>query len=136
MYLLLFILTVMLTAFQSQNMRGNRRTNKRNKNLDTEDKRLMRALTVNYPLSVFDGKTEDWRKVAVVNSELKLKSSSDKTWIEYSKAQDQEDVWLYENWFYGMKEGVIMESGAIDGLIFSTSYMFEQIANWTAIHVG
>jgi FkbM family methyltransferase len=28
-----------------------------------------------------------------------------------------------------------MESGALNGLTFSTSYMFEAFANWTAIHV-
>ena len=41
----------------------------------------------------------------------------------------------YENWFYGMKGGVIMESGALNGLTFSTSYMFETFADWTALHV-
>jgi len=29
-----------------------------------------------------------------------------------------------------------MESGALDGKLFSTSYMFEKFANWTSIHVG
>jgi hypothetical protein len=29
-----------------------------------------------------------------------------------------------------------MESGALDGKLFSTSYMFEKYANWTALHVG
>jgi len=29
-----------------------------------------------------------------------------------------------------------MESGALDGKLFSTSYMFEKFANWTALHVG
>jgi hypothetical protein len=33
-------------------------------------------------------------------------------------------------------DGVIMESGALDGKLFSTSYMFEKYANWTALHVG
>ena len=44
-------------------------------------------------------------------------------------------MWIYENWFYGMQQGVIMESGALNGLTFSTSYLFETFANWTAIHV-
>ena len=29
-----------------------------------------------------------------------------------------------------------MESGALNGILFSTSYMFEKFANWTPIHVG
>ena len=29
-----------------------------------------------------------------------------------------------------------MESGALDGKLFSTSFMFEKFANWTALHVG
>ena len=29
-----------------------------------------------------------------------------------------------------------MESGALNGILFSTSYLFEHFANWTAIHVG
>ncbi len=43
---------------------------------------------------------------------------------------------LWENWFYGMKGGVIMEAGALDGALFSTSYLFEAYAGWTALHVG
>ncbi len=35
----------------------------------------------------------------------------------------------------GMKNGVIMESGALNGVLFSNSLMFEQFANWTSINV-
>jgi len=58
-----------------------------------------------------------------------------KKWNLYSFAQEREDLWLYENMFYGMKEGVIIESGALDGKQFSTSYFFEKFANWTAVHI-
>jgi hypothetical protein len=51
-------------------------------------------------------------------------------------AQSAEDIWAYENWFYGMEHGIILESGALDGLKFSTSFMFEYYANWFSIHVG
>lgn len=37
--------------------------------------------------------------------------------------------------FYGMERGVIMESGALNGVLFSNSLMFEQFANWTSINV-
>jgi hypothetical protein len=96
------------------------------------------ALTINYPLHFFDAAHADldWRKVARYSPELVSSSEATRAWSEHSFAQDQEDVWLYENWFYGMTEGVIMESGALNGVLFSNSNLFEAFANWTAIHVG
>lgn len=93
------------------------------------------ALTINYPLNFFDGSRDHWRTSARYSPELVSGSEATRAWSESSYAQDQEDVWLYENWFYGMEKGVIMESGALNGILFSTSYMFEHFANWTAIHV-
>lgn len=123
----------------SQGLRGNRQKNKlrqqKSSKRKDDENRLMRALTINYPLNFFDGQSRDWRKRAIYNSDLAKISDEDKSWKEISTAQDMEDIWLYENWFYGMQEGVIMESGALDGLLFSTSYMFENWANYTAIHV-
>ena len=78
----------------------------------------------------------DWRSPAVKDTKFIAAYQSTRPWMKISKAQDQEDVWLYENWFYGMRNGVIMESGALNGVLFSTSYLFEHFANWTAIHVG
>jgi len=102
------------------------------------DNRLFNALTVQYPLHFFKPESRDWRTPALYDSEsltAKESSGSSSNYLEISLAQDQEDVWIYENWFYGMRNGVIMESGALDGLLFSTSYMFEEFADWTAIHV-
>lgn len=100
---------------------------------------------------------KDWRSTAHKDSQLETESDNGKPYAYHAKAQDQEDIWLYENWFYGMKgpilvnlctsvgfllvimcyiDGLIMESGALDGKLFSTSYMFEKFANWTALHVG
>lgn len=104
------------------------------------DKEMIKALQINYPLSIFtdsldksDGR--NWREPAYLDENLVRESSEEKLYKDIGQAQDQEDVWLYENWFYGMKEGVIMESGALNGLLFSTSLMFEKYANWSAIHV-
>ncbi len=83
-----------------------------------------------------DATAKDWRDEAVYSKELVAMSEDGKHYVDIARAQDQEDVWLYENWFYGMSSGVIMESGALNGILFSTSYMFEKFANWTAIHVG
>eukprot|EP01038_Epipyxis_sp_PR26KG_P008297 gene8297-11228_t len=117
-------------------LRGKKRRPKRN---EVSSGRMMKALTINYPLHIFssiDGQNiRDWRLPARYSKELVDLSSKDKPYVDISQAQDQEDVWLYENWFYGMKEGVIMESGALNGILFSTSYMFEKFANWTPIHV-
>ena len=50
-------------------------------------------------------------------------------------AQNQEDAWLYYHLFYGRTNGIILESGALDGRKFSTSHFFEKHLNWTAIHI-
>jgi len=96
------------------------------------------SLTIAYPMSAFNDLTQkhvDWRTPAVKSGALAARSDEGKPYAYIARAQDQEDIWLYENWFYGMEAGVIMESGALDGKLFSTSYMFEKFANWTALHV-
>ena len=35
-----------------------------------------------------------------------------------------------------MSNGIIIESGALDGRKYSTTLLFEKFANWTAIHIG
>lgn len=116
-------------------MRGGRR--KRIRQVDGAiDGKLMKALTINYPLGAFDGSQRDWRQPGVFDPEFTKAIAKDSSWKEFSHAQDQEDIWLFENWFYGMKEGLIMESGALNGILFSTTFMFEHAANWTALHVG
>jgi len=98
------------------------------------------SFTVGYPMGILSdtdkaGNDKNWRDPAVRSQALYDLSEDGKPYAYLAKAQDQEDIWLYENWFYGLKEGVIMESGALDGKLFSTSYMFEKFANWTALHV-
>jgi hypothetical protein len=143
----LLILVTFLPLTRQQNMRGGGQRRARKKmrqrpvvntagSISGIGNQLIRALTINYPLHIFDGKHEDWRSAAKYSTELVESSEADKLWTEVSQAQDQEDIWLYENWFYGMAGGVIMESGALNGILFSNSFMFENFANWTAIHVG
>lgn len=104
------------------------------------DEKMIKALSVKYPLDLFTntlmGEVRNWREPAYLDKDFIRESKAEKQYADLAQAQDQEDIWLYENWFYGMKEGVIMESGALNGLLFSTSYMFEKFANWTALHVG
>eukprot|EP01031_Cornospumella_fuschlensis_P042130 gene42130-51445_t len=101
------------------------------------DHQLFNALTISYPLHIFNPNEPNrlWRRAAAYSPEFEAVSTAERGYLEVTRAQDQEDVWLYENWFYGMKNGVIMESGALDGVLYSNSLMFESFANWTAIHV-
>lgn len=50
-------------------------------------------------------------------------------------SQMMEDVWAYESWFFGCTNGIIVESGGLDGLEFSNSYFFSKFLNWTSINV-
>ena len=126
------------------NFRGTGRKGRRRKdrpleiNFDKDpNKAMMKALTINYPLHIFGaGNILNWRSPGEFSADLERVSNDGKPYKELARAQDQEDIWLYENWFYGVERGIIMESGALNGIIFSTSYMFEKFANWTAIHVG
>eukprot|EP01036_Dinobryon_divergens_P032024 gene32024-41531_t len=56
-------------------------------------------------------------------------------YFKYKRAQHQEDLYAYENYFYGMKNGMILESGAFDGYNLSSTFMLEKFAAWNSIHV-
>jgi hypothetical protein len=94
-----------------------------------------KALQINFPLSHFSSSPRDWRVKATYDASKVAADAANKPWVAFAKAQDQEDVWLYEHYFYGMQKGVVMESGALDGELFSNSNLFEKYADWTAIHV-
>jgi hypothetical protein len=53
----------------------------------------------------------------------------------FDHAQWFEDHYLYSNYFYGVTNGLIVESGGFNGLTFSTSFAFEKLLGWTAVHV-
>ena len=52
-----------------------------------------------------------------------------------ARAQWFEDVYLYNNYFYGVEKGIVVESGAFDGLTFSTTFAIQKPLNWTAVHI-
>lgn len=58
-----------------------------------------------------------------------------KFYRKHRKSQFSEDIWLYEHWFYGIKDGIVIESGAHQGAAMSNSYMFQSYANWKSIHI-
>jgi FkbM family methyltransferase len=52
------------------------------------------------------------------------------------KAQDAEDHFAIDNFFRNhVRGGLILESGALDGKVFSTSWAFEKVLGWRAIHI-
>jgi FkbM family methyltransferase len=77
----------------------------------------------------------DFTEAAYSSSLTSSTRANAKGWANYSKSQDQEDMWLYENMFYGKQNGTILESGAADGLFFSNTYMFEKYLGWHSVHI-
>ena len=66
------------------------------------------SFTVGYPMGILsdtDKASSDrsWRDPAIRSQELYDLSEDGKPYAYLAKAQDQEDIWLYENWFYGLK---------------------------------
>lgn len=120
-----------------QNLRRRKRERHHSTEPATHPQQLFSALAVNYPLHFFNpSERRNWRAPGVVSEELDaLYKAHPLAHTEEARAKDQEDIWLYENWFFGVANGIILESGALDGLLFSTTYMFEKYANWTSIHV-
>jgi hypothetical protein len=135
---MVLIITYLICYSDAQNLRKR----KKPKDISGSDDptKLFKALQVNYPLKLFNpsllSADYSWRDAGKYNSELARVATETKEYVQIGRAQDQEDVWLFENWFFGVQNGIIMESGALDGLLFSNSYMFETFAKWTAIHVG
>eukprot|EP00607_Mallomonas_marina_P002358 CAMPEP_0182425414 /NCGR_PEP_ID=MMETSP1167-20130531/11847_1 /TAXON_ID=2988 /ORGANISM="Mallomonas Sp, Strain CCMP3275" /LENGTH=259 /DNA_ID=CAMNT_0024606129 /DNA_START=23 /DNA_END=803 /DNA_ORIENTATION=+ len=87
--------------------------------------------------NVVASQISEWSPGAVYSPELAAMDPQEyyTKWNAVAFAQDREDLWLYQNMFYGMINGVILESGALDGLEHSTSHFFEKFANWTAVHI-
>jgi hypothetical protein len=50
-------------------------------------------------------------------------------------SQEGEDAYAYFNFFHGQRNGLILESGALDGLTFSVSRFFVFARGWRAVHV-
>jgi hypothetical protein len=54
------------------------------------------------------------------------------SWKNNSQAQFGEDIYAYENYFYGLHNGLVLETGCGD---FSASLFFERAVHWKAIHI-
>ena len=79
----------------------------------------------------------DWRDGLIKNndSQNQVYDYINRPWLKFSKAVEDPptDVYMYEKWFYAMERGVIVESGGLDGIKFSNSYLFEHFLHWTSI---
>jgi len=53
----------------------------------------------------------------------------------FMTAQDYENSYAHKNFFAGKRGGLILESGALDGLQFSVSNFFVKAREWRAIHI-
>mmetsp|Transcript_9938 Transcript_9938/g.14977 ORF Transcript_9938/g.14977 Transcript_9938/m.14977 type:complete len:277 (+) Transcript_9938:94-924(+) len=75
---------------------------------------------------------------SMIRGSYKSKELIEKTlrtprWRKISQASGKEDIWLYEHYFYGITNGVIVESGAGNGFTDSVSYFFEKFMGWSSI---
>lgn len=53
-------------------------------------------------------------------------------WANYSTSHNQEDTFAYRNYFYGISNGLVLETGIGQ---FSSTYFFELVADWRSIHI-
>ena len=50
-------------------------------------------------------------------------------------SQHKQDEYVYDNFFKNKKDGVFVDIGAYDGIVFSNSYFFEKELGWTGFCV-
>lgn len=96
------------------------------------------SVKMTVPNSFFDESIgRDWKAPAQLDPSLvRAMDRRRGGWKDVAWAQFGEDMWLVEKYFYGMKNGVVIESGALDGVLYSNSNVFESYLNWTAILIG
>lgn len=86
------------------------------------------TINVKYPMQSFTTRT-DWRN-SVKYSEMLVNKV-----IDPQNHHAQDDIVIYEKYFYGITQGVVVESGGFNGLMDSFSWFYEQHADWQAILV-
>ncbi len=64
-------------------------------------------------------------------------SSSLRRFVQLSRTQDGEDNFLVQRFgpVAARVGGVVMESGALNGLLYSSTFAFERALNWSVIHI-
>lgn len=62
-------------------------------------------------------------------------TSLDSAFESQKRAQFEEDTFAYNNFFFRVTNGLIVESGALDGLVVSTTHPFVSALGWHAVHI-
>ena len=55
---------------------------------------------IHYPKALFDEKNH-WKYSIHYDDNLAALSANNKTYVDIAQASDQNDIYAYENWFYG-----------------------------------
>jgi hypothetical protein len=63
------------------------------------------------------------------------KASLDTAFESQKKAQFGEDMFAFNNFFFRVTNGLILESGALDGATVSTTHPFVSALGWHAVHI-
>jgi len=64
-----------------------------------------------------------------------LHTGTSDNFMQYRKSQGEEDIFAITQFFWKKEGGIILESGAWDGIGFSTSYLFYHAFGWKSIHI-
>ncbi len=67
--------------------------------------------------------------VSVDVSDLDARYHGSLGWL----SQEKEDKYLHEHFFHGLQNGTFVELGALDGLRFSNTYIYEHALNWSGL---
>ena len=74
----------------------------------------------------------DYLLLAIGDSE---NTSLDSAFESQKRAQFGEDTFAYNSFFFRVTNGLIIESGALDGSIVSTTKPFVSVLSWHAVHI-
>lgn len=94
--------------------------------------RMSQELDIRYPASGIMTSHPEWRNMRIhYNNRL----SDSSAYGSLMMGQFAEDIYIYETWFYGMQHGIVLESGALNGMRYSSTFMLQYFAHWFPIHI-
>lgn len=94
------------------------------------------SIPIHYPKHILSRSHRNWRSglqsnFTAIRPEHEFRDEK----FGLSLSRNDNDVFLYENFFYGLTRGVIVEAGGFDGLFESNSFFFEKALGWVAVHI-
>jgi hypothetical protein len=102
-YPLRMALIITLLLFINVPLTFSRHRQSRNENLIRQG---LHSIIVHYPRAIYEGDT-DWKHASHKSTTLSRKPTE--KYEQIARSQDQEDIMLYENWFYGVSNGIVIE---------------------------